>query len=532
MTTQVSRLPSRKWSIVALGSAGMVMVFLSYLLAIILALACLALPVVLLWYLPFSGPANLGYMRLLLSVFGLVAGPTILWSLVPQKEQHEVNGVRIDLETETRLAKEIEAISGNLREPMLSEVYLISDANAFVSEQGRAKGFGRRRILALGLPLLQMLTIAQFRAVLAHEFAHYYAGDTRLGPWVYNARRSLMRVYENLGKKSEVLRFLGQGGVVSVVYRLLMGGLRMYWQLFMRITQAISRRQEARSDELACYIAGSQPLIEGLEGIRRCNAGLTAYWNSFVLPVAMGGFQPDLTNGFQQFMQVPQTIEATSEYLSRQASVVKPSPFDSHPPLNIRIEQARQINMPTPQGSALIDADLPMISLIGSIGLLEASLVKKVVPAVAAADLKPLNWDTAGIDVYIPAWSKRVADYLCFLSAKKMGDLSALVLDPRPLAKEVYIATAGKLNLQQRIACAYDVLFCAFALCLLENGWKLITKPGYLALENGASTVDPAFVIGALKSGALTVVSWRSFRTERGIGDWPLSASRPSHIAS
>jgi len=206
------------------------MVFLSYLLAVALAMACFALPVVLLWTLPFGGQVNLLFMRLLLSAFGLVAGVTILSSLVPSKDQHEVNGVCIDLEKEKRLAQEIEAIAGALREPMPSHVYLIGDANAFVSERDEGKGIGRRRILALGLPLLQMLTIAQFRAVLAHEFAHYYSGDTRLGPWVYEARRSLIRVYENLGKNSKVLLYLRRWGIVAVVFRLLMGGLRIYWQ--------------------------------------------------------------------------------------------------------------------------------------------------------------------------------------------------------------------------------------------------------------------------------------------------------------
>jgi Zn-dependent protease with chaperone function len=532
MASQMNRLPSRKWSIAALGLAGVAMVVLSYLLVIALALGCLALPVFLLWYLPLGGPVNLVIYRLLLSAFGLVAGPTILWSLVPSDDQHEINGIRIDLVQEKRLAKEIEAIAGALRESMPSEVYLISDANAFVSERNATKGFGRRRILALGLPLLQMLTIEQFRAVLAHEFAHYYAGDTRLGPWVYEARGSLMRVYENLGKNSNVLRHIRRLGIVSVVYRLLMGGLRMYWRVFMRITQAISRRQESRSDELACYIAGSQPLIDGLEGIRRCNAGLSAFWSSYVMPVAMGGFQPDLANGFRQFMQVPQVVKATSEFLSHQASVAKPSPFDSHPPLSERIDRARHINVPAAHGSVLENAGLPVISLIESVGSLEASLLKKVVPSLAAADLKPLNWETAGTDIYIPAWRKRVANFLPFLSAKRMGDLPLLVLDPRLVTELLPNRSTGRLDQTQRFASAYDVLFCVLVLCLLENGWKLIAQPGYLTLENGASTVDPAKVIGAIRNGTLSVVAWRDFRAERGIGDWPLAASTASPSAS
>ena len=75
----------------------MAMVAVSYLIMIALAFACLALPVLLLWYLPIGSQINLVIMRGLLSAFGIVAGLTILWSLVPPKDQHEVNGVRIDL---------------------------------------------------------------------------------------------------------------------------------------------------------------------------------------------------------------------------------------------------------------------------------------------------------------------------------------------------------------------------------------------------------------------------------------------------
>ncbi|MFZ1083514.1 MAG: M48 family metallopeptidase [Terracidiphilus sp.] len=523
MTTRVSRLPSRKWSIAALGSAGMALVIVSYLLAIFLGFACLALPVVLLGYLPIGGPANFLVYRMLFSVFGIATGLTIFWSLVPPNDQHQVNGVRIDLNQEMSLAKEIKAIATELREPMPTEVYLIGDANAFVREEDEAKGFGRRRILALGLPLLQMLTISQFRAVLAHEFAHYYAGDTRLGPWVYEARVSLSRLYQNLGKHSQVMPYLRRWWIMAIAYKFLMNGLKMYWMIFMRITQAISRRQEIRSDELACYIAGSQALIDGFEGIAKCSAGLNAYWNSFVLPVAMGGYQPDLTNGFQQFMHVPHVVKATSEYLAHQASVTKQSPFDSHPPLNLRIDQARRLNLPAPQISAIEDAELPMISLlIEDVKSLEASLLTKILPTHDVADLKPLNWETAGTDIYIPEWRKSVANYIPFLSTKKLGDLPFLVLDPQSITALVPHPYTGSLHRSQRLAIAYEILLSAFALCLLANGWNLVTRPGYLALENGPFTVDPPQVIGDLKSGTLSVVAWRSFRAERSIGDWPL----------
>jgi heat shock protein HtpX len=521
MTIQVSRLPSRKWSIVALGAAGMATVLFSYLLLILLAFGGLALPFVLFLLVPFG---HLDFARIMISAFGLVVGFTIFASLLSDDAPFEAKGVPIDLSKEPRLAREIKAIADGLNEPMPAEVYLVADANAFVLEAPAAGGKSKRRVMGLGLPLLQMLPIAQFRAVLAHEFGHYYAGDTRLGPWVYNARCAMEEVYKNLGKKSQVLGFLRRWGLVAGLHRLLMSGLRIYWKLFMRITQAISRRQEFRSDELACYVAGSQALIDGLENIRKCSAGLGAYWNAFVLPVAMGGYQPDLTHDFQRFMQAPSIAKATSEFLAQHASIAKPSPFDSHPPLSKRIEQARQISLPAPEFFASdVASDQPAISLIDELSSLETGLLKKVVPVLAAADLKPLNWESAGTNIYIPRWRKQVASFLPFLATKKMGDLPLLVLDPRSVAALIPNSAKGKVSQSQRIAGAYDILFCAFATCLLDNGWNLITEPGNISLVKGEAIVDPGAVIGSLRSGKLTVVEWKNFRTEHGIGDWLLA---------
>jgi Zn-dependent protease with chaperone function len=222
MTTAANSLPARNWSIVALSSVGMATVAVSYMLAIVVALGCLALPVLLFVIIPVLG-ASFIFARLLLGAFGLVAGLTILWSLIPRRRKVEVKGARIDLSRQPRLHAQIAEIAAALREPMPSEVYLVADANAFVMESSGPFGLNKRRILGLGLPLLQMLTVAQFRAVLAHEFAHYYAGDTRLTPWLYNTQSTMERVYENLGRKSQVLRFLTRWAVVAAPYMGLMG---------------------------------------------------------------------------------------------------------------------------------------------------------------------------------------------------------------------------------------------------------------------------------------------------------------------
>ena len=325
--------PSKKWSIAAWGLVAAFAVVLSYVVSLCLALACLALPLLL-----FNSSIG-GFGALLLAVFGVVVGITIIWSLIPRRDKFEPPGVRIDLSEQRRLAEEVEAIAGALGEPMPAEVYLIPDVNAFVAQRGGFLGAGSRRVMGLGLPLMQVLTLSQFRAVLAHEFAHFYSGDTRLGPWVFKTRSAMARVINSLGQPSAFLRFLARFGIVALAHTLVIEGLVAYWKLFMRITQLISRRQEYRSDELACYIAGSDALIEGLQGVNKASAVLGPYWSTVVVPAVNIGYRPQLADGFGRFMNVPAISQAASDYLARQLASPRTDPLDTHPPLNARMRK-------------------------------------------------------------------------------------------------------------------------------------------------------------------------------------------------
>lgn len=88
------------------------------------------------------------------------------------------------------------------------ELYLVAEVNAGVAEQSRLLGLlhGRRRMI-LGLPLLDGLTVAQLRAVLAHEFAHYANLDTRLGGVTMRGREAVVHTVEAFQKGSTRLHY-------------------------------------------------------------------------------------------------------------------------------------------------------------------------------------------------------------------------------------------------------------------------------------------------------------------------------------
>lgn len=109
--------------------------------------------------------------------------------------------------------------------------------------------WGRSRALILGLPLLRVLTIAEFRAVLAHELAHLARGDAtraaRLARFVAGLRQALDRAG---GQEHGPLGLLARGCARAASW----------------LIGPIARGQEARADRAAASIAGGSAAASAL----------------------------------------------------------------------------------------------------------------------------------------------------------------------------------------------------------------------------------------------------------------------------
>jgi heat shock protein HtpX len=214
----------------------------------------------------------------------VIAGFLILWSILPRFDRFEAPGLRITKEQEPRLFAEISSIAQATGQTMPHEVYLAPEVNAWVAQRGGIAGLGSRRVMTLGLPLMGLLTVSQFRAVLAHEFGHYHAGDTKLGPWIYRTRATIVRTVKTLGSHRSFLAYL------SYLFK-------WYAEMFLRITLAISRAQEYAADQLAARFAGSKSLVEGLKQLHRGDVAWRGYLQFEVGPVISAGFIPPISAG-------------------------------------------------------------------------------------------------------------------------------------------------------------------------------------------------------------------------------------------
>jgi len=498
-------IPPRR-SLAFFASLAMMMVVVSYLLILLLVVACVYLP----WLLLINA-AN--FQTLALFIGGVIVAGSMVWSLVPRRDKFAVPGLPLTRASHPRLFAELDKIASALEEPLPSEVYLIGDANAWVADRGGLMGFGSRRVMGLGLPLLGALNISQFRAILAHEFAHYYGGDTKLGPWVHRTQMAMVRTLQNMASVGQTRKV----ALMRLLFVIVFGIVKSYWLLFLRAIRFVSRQQEFRADELACIVAGPGPLISGLRTIH----GAAFAWPGFVRnelnPMFGMGCLPSVTGGFAQFLAAPvvaQQVEKEIELTIRQA---KTRPYDTHPPLRDRVAAARKLTVVSPA----LDTQ-PALTLLDNLSNEEARFLRAVNPALMEKSLKRVTWE-AKASVLIPSWTNFVSEYSSLLKGITIGNL------PEPLGRVAEIAPQIRnpkgmlLTPAQRIERARSLLSTALALALVHHGWKLHSPPGEFHLERGEEQLNPYQLMPQLSDGVISKEAWLTKCKTLGIEDIALA---------
>src|SRR5579864_3978988 len=474
MPPTTPNVPLVRRSLAGWAALAATIVVASYVFTLLLAVACAYLP-----YLLLTSPSFSGFQALGLAACGLVMSATILWSLVPRRDRFVAPGVPLDRSIQPRLFAELESIANALNEPMPQDVYITLEVNAWVAERGGTMGFRSRRVMGLGLPLLQTLTVPQFRAVVAHEFGHYYCGDTRLGPWVYKTRDAMVRTLVRLSSDSELMNVLTRVAFARLAHHLVIEILNAYWKLFMRATQMISRKQEYRADELACHVAGSEALIEGLGRIAAASPALRMFWQTEVVPTLSAGYHMPIADGFARFLTAPAIAGAMSKHLETVLHSASTQPYDTHPTLRDRIAAARLL--PTQRETRPAP---PAISLFDDINGVELQILANL-NHEKAATLKTSSWERVGPEVYVPMWRAEVRQYSFLLAGLTVDCLPDAVGKLREMSASIRDPTGMLLTREQRVERAASLLWMALTLALITGGWNLHPEPGELYLEQG-----------------------------------------------
>jgi heat shock protein HtpX len=482
------------------------MVVISYVVLLLMAAACVYFPFLLL-----TSVQNINVLFLFLG--GVVVAGAILWSVFPRRDKFERPGLLLEREAHPRLFAELDAIAAALKEPVPREVYLVGQANAFVADRGGMLGFGSRRVMGIGLPLLSCLTVTEIRAVLAHEFAHYYSGDTRMGPWVYNTQTAMVRMFQNMGS----LRGLARIAVLQFLYAMVFTILKWYFIFFLRVTNFVSRRKEYRADELACLVAGARPMAEGLRKIHGAGMAWVLYWSSQVVPALNEGCMPPIGDGFVRFLAAPEIAQQVADGLAKEIAEGKSQPYDTHPPLRDRIAAVEKVI-----GANADDDSASALSLLEQPQVAEWQLIAQLNPQLAASPLPQVDWDEYGTKVLIPSWRKRAAEYAGLLNGITVASLPDAVRKLPEIGSHMRDPKGMLLAPQQRAQRAGHMLAICLALAMVDSGWELNAQPGIFSLSRNGKKVHAIAKVHELFEGKLSASAWSALCEELGIGELSL----------
>jgi heat shock protein HtpX len=430
----------------------------------------------------------------LLALFGAVV---ILWSIFPRIDRFVAPGPTLTRKKYPHLFSEIEAISKATGQEMPRDVYLIPDVNAFVAERGGFMGIGSKRVMGIGLPLLHLVTVDEFKAVLAHEFGHFYGGDTSLGPWIYKTRAAIVRTVMNVGQTN----------------RLLMIPFEAYARMFLRVTNAISRQQEYSADQLAARTVGAGAIISGLQKIHKYGQAFSAFFRQEYLPVVEAGYRPPLLDGFEIFLKSPRITQAVNQYYEQELTEGKTDPYDSHPSLKERIAALQ--NLPT---GMVMNGSPASVLLTGSDNLeyqvLNHILVKK------AKALKEITWEDVAETAFVPQWEKSMQPYRqlfkgltpvnLYEQTRNIPDLFAKIARSGKFLPSNVKPSQVPLNTQVQVI--NNVIGCTVASALRTNGWKIMTSPGEaIVFMKDDCELQPFNLIPYLVGDNTTRAQWLEF---------------------
>ncbi|MFS8102999.1 M48 family metallopeptidase [Lentzea alba] len=308
-------------------------------------------------------------------VFALIKGLVSL----ERRTHDEVPGIPVTPAEQPALWDLVRRLAAEVGTRPPDEIRILAAVNAGVAEDTRFLGLRvLKRRMFIGAPLLTSLTEKQLIAVLAHELGHYANNDTRLAGVVVSGRNAMLRAGSHMNAEHWFQRMIA---------KLFLG----YAKLYLRVSQAISRRQEFEADRFSAQLAGSSAASSALRELPVIDAA----WDLFTdrhLTVAweLGYLPTTFFDGFARLRTSPELHERLEE-IRQDPSDPDRGPYDSHPPLQDRITAIDAMALEPESGWG----DRPALELlVDAMPLLDAAVLNTLVSD--ASSKERVDWATLG----------------------------------------------------------------------------------------------------------------------------------------
>lgn len=229
----------------------------------------ISLPVVLFLVAAVAGSIlygffMIGHIPIKLALFVLIAALVTIYKMIRSlfiKIRSEDPGRALKPEEAPALWALTREVAQAVGTRPIDEIRVTPGCDLAVYEKGsfREKLQDRaQRNLILGVGVLNGMRQNSFRAVLAHEYGHFWRRDTAGGDVA-------LRVDQDMMKFAYAMALAGQAAWWNIAFQF----LRVYHFIFRRITHGATRLQEVLADRVAVRNYGAESFEEGLRHVIR-----------------------------------------------------------------------------------------------------------------------------------------------------------------------------------------------------------------------------------------------------------------------
>ncbi len=475
-----------------------------YTMALAIALGLIIAPIAL-W-------ATEGRGNIWITIAMVGAGLAILKAIIPERGRFEPPGPELTRERHPRLHAMLDGVAEQAGEPPADVVYMDLAANASVLEHG-----GKRQMI-LGLPLLATLGEDELRAVIAHEYGHFVGGDTRFSRWIWRTRVAAMKAVTALIESDSWFR----RNVVRWPFQ-------WYARAFLRITNAISRREEFAADALAGRIAGSDAAGRALRRIEAVAPAWDMFWDQDVVPMLQAERRPPMASGFATMTTHHELTSTLDDVVRSDINGREPDPYASHPTLRQRLEALGvEVEAKMPPAPAQ-----PAVQLLHDVDAAERELLEYRFGSELTS-FQGGDWEGAG-DVHLEGMREMVNDLggiYTGLAVSEAGSLALRLDEKRGTLR-------GQLDEEYRQApdeavdsLALRVLQAAATVALADAGCTVTARPAEpVRVVRGEDVLEPFSLLYEISAGEKPPEAWTGHPVVAAAADVqfprPVAASAP-----
>ena len=197
--------------------------------------------------------------------------------LLKVRHNSKSDSIEISPQEEPELFKFIYRLADEAKAPRPHKVFLSARVNAAVFYDVSILNlfFTSKKNLEIGLGLVNVLTLGEFKAVLAHEFGHFAQRSMAVGRWVYIAHQIVSHIVSERDIFDRFLRGLSRvdvriawvGWLLSLIVWSIRSILETAFCWLLIAQRALSREMEFQADLVAVSLTGSDALIHALHRI-------------------------------------------------------------------------------------------------------------------------------------------------------------------------------------------------------------------------------------------------------------------------